>query len=670
MKLLANISISTKVMGGFGLVLLFLLGISVTGSLNLWRGEDGLSRYRVTAIQTNYAGEVQANLLETRIAVQGFTINASQEAIARVKERATRTQELNARLAGLVNSPEKKAVVEQTARDLEAYLVAFDEVVRLQSMRDGLVFGTLDKVGPQIEATLTRIMTGAEADGNIAGAYQAAAAQRNLLMLRLYASKFLVTNEQVAFDRAIREAEEMQAAQQALVTALADPQRRAAAAGLGEMRATYVEALRGVHDAIAQRNAVIDGTLGAIGPRVASALEAMKLDIKAEQDVLGPQTGAAMKTAVTVTVGAAVLSLLIGALAAWLIGTGISRPIQAITRVMGRLAEGDKTAEIPGTGRGDEVGAMAAAVEVFKDNMIKAEEMAAREVAESAAREERARRIEALTQDFDAGVSELLNAVAGASTEMESTAVSMSGIAEDTNHRATNVAGASEQASNNFQTVASATEELTTSIQEIARQVDTSSKIASGAVSQAAETDRQVQGLALAAQKIGDVVKLISDIAEQTNLLALNATIEAARAGEAGKGFAVVAAEVKELASQTAKATEDIGQQITGIQAETDGAVAAIQSIGAVIGEINDIALGISSAVEEQTAATGEIARNVEQASEGAREVSSNILEVTRAAGETGAAATQVTAVAGELSSKSEQLKTKVEDFLAEVRAA
>ncbi|SDT89542.1 methyl-accepting chemotaxis protein [Stappia sp. ES.058] len=369
-------------------------------------------------------------------------------------------------------------------------------------------------------------------------------------------------------------------------------------------------------------------------------------------------------------IGGIAIAVVLGGGLGLLIGSGISRPVTRMTAAMGRLAGGDKTVEIPGADRGDEMGAMAAAVLVFKNNMIKAEELAARDAEDVRARDVRAKRIDEITREFDMGVSELLGAVAGASTDMESTATSMSGIADDTNNRATTVASAAELASANVQTVASATEELSSSIQEIARQVSQSAEIAGRAVDQASRTDEQVKGLASAAQRIGEVVSLISAIAEQTNLLALNATIEAARAGEAGKGFAVVAAEVKELASQTAKATDDIGRQIGGIQSETDGAVAAIQSIGTTIAEINEIAAGIASAVEEQTSATREIARNVEEAAAGTGHVTSNILQVTRAAGETGAAAVKVTATAGELSDKSAQLKTRVETFLDDVRSA
>ncbi len=367
------------------------------------------------------------------------------------------------------------------------------------------------------------------------------------------------------------------------------------------------------------------------------------------------------------------IGLIVGAIATFIMflaARGIAKPIVNITHSMTKLAGHDTSAVIPYQDRTDEVGDMAAAVQVFKDNMIKADELTRSAEEETRRREERAQRIATLTQAFDAEASELLAGTSAASKEMEKTANALSSIAENTNHRATSVASAAEQAAANVQTVASATEELTSSIAEIRRQVTQSSEIAGGAVSQAEQTDRQIQGLATASQKIGDVVNLISAIAEQTNLLALNATIEAARAGDAGKGFAVVAAEVKDLASQTTKATEEISQQIGNVQLETDEAVKAIQDIGNTIGEMNAIASSIASAVEQQSSATGEIARNVEQAARGTQEVTENIISVSESASETGSAATQVTSTVGELGSKSEQLRAQVEKFLSDVRAA
>ena len=363
------------------------------------------------------------------------------------------------------------------------------------------------------------------------------------------------------------------------------------------------------------------------------------------------------------------VAVVIGAAMAFMIGTAIANPITNMTSSMNELASGNKTIEIPGTGRGDEIGDMAEAVQVFKDNMIKADNLAAEQEAARAEREKHAQEVERLTHQFDSDVSGVIETVAAAATEMDSTATSMSHTADETSGQATQAAGASEQASANVQTVASAAEELSSSIGEISRQVAESTTIANTAVQEVEDANHQVQGLANAAQKIGEVVALITDIADQTNLLALNATIEAARAGEAGKGFAVVASEVKNLANQTAKATEEISSQIGGIQGATQDAVHAIDSIGGIISKMSEISSTIASAVEEQGAATSEIARNVEEASTGTAEVSSNVANVNHAAQETGQAAGTVREAAQDLSTQTENLRGIVETFLTDVRA-
>ncbi|MBL6951489.1 MAG: HAMP domain-containing protein [Alphaproteobacteria bacterium] len=354
----------------------------------------------------------------------------------------------------------------------------------------------------------------------------------------------------------------------------------------------------------------------------------------------------------------------------FLTARSIVRPINQMTGAMGHLAANDLATEVPALENKDELGEMARAVQVFKDNMIKGEEMAAAQKMEDEQKEVRRVRMEELVAAFEGDVGEALQVVGSTVEQMQSSASAMSSTADQTNERSASVAAAAEQAATNVQTVATAANELTSSIAEISRQMATSASRSQDAVGEAESASKQVQTLAEAAQSIGDVISLINDIASQTNLLALNATIEAARAGDAGKGFAVVASEVKNLATQTSKATEEIASQINGIQTATEQSVAAITSISTVIEEINGIATSVAGAVEEQGAATDEIARSVEQAAAGTQEVTKNITDVSSAAGETGAAAGQVAAASEQMKTQADRLRQQVETFLKDVQAA
>ena len=554
MSVFNRLKISTKVYGGFGVVLVLLVLASLWSEFSISSVGDDFVRYRHIALQSNQAGRVQANLLEARVSVKHYLLTGDSAAADNVDERLATAIKLNDELVALLDEPQMIETAQSAGANLIIYRDTFDKVASLpvgDPARDQLVADTLDEVGPV----------------------------------------------------------------------------------------------------------------------VAENLEDLKLSVKAEQDQIGPRATKAASQAVIVTAIVGGVAVILGGFAAWIIGTGISRPIRQITEVMKELAGGNKQIDIPGQDRLDEIGDMSKAVLVFKENMIKAEKLAAEEAEAVKRREQRAAKINELTAGFDQDMSVILKTLASAATEMESTATGMSSTAEETSRQSGIVAAAAEQASTNVQTVASATEQLSASIAEITQQVSQSSTVANRAVEDAEKTNIQIRGLAEAAQKIGDVVGLISDIAEQTNLLALNATIEAARAGDAGKGFAVVAAEVKNLATATSRATEDITNQITGIQNETDGAVTAIGTISSTITEISQISAAIASAVEEQGAATLEITRNVQEASVGTTEVTSNIVSVNEAAGSTGAAAEQVLSAASELSRESESLRHKVEAFLSAVRA-
>jgi methyl-accepting chemotaxis protein len=421
-------------------------------------------------------------------------------------------------------------------------------------------------------------------------------------------------------------------------------------------------------------------------------------------------------------IGTAVTALIFAAIAAWTLSGAISRQLRSLAAAMAGLAQRDWSIEVPSIEQKDEVGEMARAVQVFKENgidnerlQVEAEESRQREEAAKRDHEERERQqaedarraedrrrrekeeaerrgaeekreaearlkaeaeakrrdeMQALADGFERAVGAVVTTVAAAAEEMQNLAQSMVGAVDQTTSRASNVAAASEQASANVQTVAAASEELAASVLEISRQVQDSTRIAGDAVNQAQDTNRQVEGLTVAAQKIGEVVSLINDIASQTNLLALNATIEAARAGEAGKGFAVVASEVKTLAQQTAKATSEIGGQIAAIQGSVGEAVGSIRSIAETIDKVNQIATTIAAAVEEQGASTQEIARNVQQAAVGTRDVTANITGVSQVAQETRGAAEQVLSASGDLAKQAEVLRSEVTRFVERVRAA
>jgi len=371
-------------------------------------------------------------------------------------------------------------------------------------------------------------------------------------------------------------------------------------------------------------------------------------------------------------VGAAVIGLAFAVgLGAWIGTFLLSRPLRRVSGVLQQMAAGNYDIELETRRSRDEVGAIWDATEHFRDALIEGERLKSEQAAIDARAEESKRAmLNELAEAFEAQVIGVVRSVSAAAAQLEKHAAAMTAAAEATNYKSLAVSSASDQATNNVHTVASAAEQLSASIREIGQQVTNAAAIASEGAQQAGSTVQVVRGLDESAQRIGEVIRLINDVAAQTNLLALNATIEAARAGEAGKGFAVVASEVKNLAAQTAKATEEIAAQINAVQAATGDVVRAIEGISETIARIDEISATIASSVEEQGAATGEIARNVQQAAQGTQEVSANISDVTQAAADTGRVASEIVSAASELTDQAERLREEVDRFIARVRAA
>jgi methyl-accepting chemotaxis protein len=370
------------------------------------------------------------------------------------------------------------------------------------------------------------------------------------------------------------------------------------------------------------------------------------------------------------SVGLLVLGIAVAGAAIMFAYRTVAKPIGDLAGVVSDLTIEGKQITVPHQAREDEIGHMARAMQDFREKQLQMDSFRRDQQTQNEHQSKRGETLGKLSAEFEERIGGIVRTVTSAASQLEGAAGTLTKTAASAQKMSGGVASASEAASANVQAVASATEEMTASVREIARQVQESSKIANEAVSQAEKTDARINALSVAASRIGDVVKLITAIAEQTNLLALNATIEAARAGDAGRGFAVVASEVKQLASQTAKATEEISTQIAGMQTATAESVSAIKEIGGTIGRISNIATTIAAAVEEQTATTQEISRNVHGASQGTAQVAANIADVNKAAGATGAASAQVLSSAQSLSQEGNVLKLEVEKFLQLVRAA
>jgi methyl-accepting chemotaxis protein len=668
---LSRLSVRWKINLGFGFVLVLVVAVAGIGRYGLEQTEGGFNEYSRLAQLTVRTVELERNVVALRRDVLAYVVTGNEQSLAQVRQLESQLREQIASEAAATTNPERRRQFEQLSEIANQYFQSLDRSLQMRRDRNTAIEQQLNPITRDMATGLTELVDSTMMEREYMSAALAGIALQDVMQATVSTAQFVNAPTSELADRVVREIDGLSRSLAQLRSNLRTQEWKAGVDRVAQKVLQFTTTFREIATATAEMNRLtgtVNAQLNQQISDIAATLKAARLQSMAERR---SNTGALIDDAQSFSVWASAAALLGGLVLAWLIGRGIAGPVRAMTAAMGKLAADELDTEVPARERRDEIGAMAGAVQIFKENALRVRQMEAEaEQQKERAEAEKRATLRSLADDFERSVGGVVKTVASASGEMQSAAQSLSATAEEASRQSTAVAAASEQASTNVQTVASAAEELNASIGEIGRQVSTSAQIAGKAVSEAERTHQTVRSLADTAQKIGDVVKLINDIAGQTNLLALNATIEAARAGEAGKGFAVVASEVKSLATQTAKATDEIAAQITAIQSATGDAVGAIDGIGKTIGELNHIATAIASAVEEQGAATREIARNVQQAAAGTGEVSSNIGGVTQAATQTGASATQMLGAAGALAKEAATLRTEVDKFLQQVRAA
>jgi methyl-accepting chemotaxis protein len=667
-----RLKIGTRVAGGFLVVVGLLLLVAGQGYFGVIESRDTFAEYRRLVTTSTSVLEIDRDFMALRRTFLAYLYSGAAELPKRMEELQGELQARLTKLQEAEHNSERREVLGKAITQLAAYGATTQAVVQQRAAEDQLIATRLTPAERTLRTFIADFVSGAIQDGDQQVIATAAEVEEALREVRLRLARYIARADAVERDAVENHAKQVSGAVDRLKQVLQlKPEARALLGPIVQRLPMYQKVLSEAVAAIAERGRLVSQDSTRQAEQMNEALTAVRLSELTALQRLGDRNEQSARENVTETLMEAGAALLLAVLFAWLIGRSISRPVKAMTGAMSAIAGGDLGVEVPARERCDEIGEMAKAVQVFKDSMSETERLrAAQEEQKSQAERERRDAMRAMADRFESNVGGVVDAVSSAATELRSTAESMSGSADETSRQSTAAAAAAEQATTNVRTVATATEELSASIKEIGEQMNESTRIVADAVRQSEATNQTVRGLSEAAQRIGEVVRLINDIAGQTNLLALNATIEAARAGEAGKGFAVVASEVKSLANQTGKATEDIATQIKAIQDATAGSVAAIEEITRTIGRVSEIATSIASAVEQQGAATQEISRNVAQAARGTGEVSTHIGSVNEAVQQSGAAANQVLASAGELARNGETLKSQVDAFLREVRAA
>jgi methyl-accepting chemotaxis protein len=658
-----------KIVLGFAVVLVISAASLGIAWLGFQRISDGVMSYRNSVAEADLARNIDRELISYQSLARYYVVTAKED-----DAKAASTAEASLRDAILQSmkgsaNPARIEQIVKLEREFRIFTKIFADILKVKRDSALLTQNQLTRGGTLLRYKFDDLASNAaeaELPAVELGAKQVTSQYLSVVTL---ANTFVINSDQTVATSALARLKFVENSLRAISTA--NDKIVAAITEISVMLEEYRETLSKL---IANSKSIEElvAEMADSAAAITQGSNAMKADLLSDQQRLESESDATVHETERLVAMLAAGGFVLGGLLALLLGKGISRPMTAMCKAMRELAGGNFDVVLPGLGRNDELGEMAAAVEEFKLQAIAkaGRDAAAHEAQNRAAGEARRAELIRFADNFEAAVGAIVFNVSASAVQLESAAGTLTRTAEITEDLSGQVAGASEEASTNMQSVAAATEELSQSVDEIGRRVRESNRIAEGAVLQAQQTDARIGKLTRAAQQIGDVVKLITAIAEQTNLLALNATIEAARAGEAGRGFAVVAAEVKSLANQTAKATDEISSHISGMQDATQESVTAIKEIGQTIGQISKIASTIASAVEQQSSATQEIARSVQSVAQGTQEVAGNITQVNRGATETGSASEEVLNSARTLSTESAQLRQELDRFMTTIRAA
>ncbi len=665
----AGLTIGTRILGGFGAVLVLLVAVGGGAWYSAGRTQEGIAAFVDEASIGLHSAAADTAVLAARLAVERFTVFGNEQDAQAFRDHGTVAEHSFAEAKEHTREADAKEIdgILSLRKD---YAAGFASLVELRRQRDELD-ERLTATGETLRALLSEMRTVESQNGDPLTLSAISDAGEQFLLARLDATRFLTLKDPDIAARALK-------AMAGSKKGLNDLDGLTVAPGQGERLSRAVsllnDATKGFQQIAAlteEMEALVGVEMAGIGDTIAIRSSAIRAAAAARQDRVAEEATENARTTAQTAALLTVAALLLGFALSWLIARSITRPVMAMAGAMRRLADGDTGVAIPATGRRDEVGAMAGAVAVFRDNLIRSRDLErAAKAMEAQTAEERRTSMMRLADAFEHSVRGIVDGVATSAAQMKDAASTLSTMADRTADQSRVVAAASEETASSVQTVASATEQLSASVGEISRQVTTSTDIVQEAGQEAQRMRATMDALVRAAGEIDHVVDLINTIASQTNLLALNATIEAARAGEAGKGFAVVAGEVKALASQTARATEEIQARVGDIQTATTQALSGIDSIGGTIDRMNEIAGTIAAAVEEQGASTRHIAGNLQQVTHGTSDVSANIAGVRQAAAETGGLAARVLDASQDLSTEAGRMRAEVDRFVATIRAA